>query len=113
MSAVVDRLPPPKKGRKRHSGSMYAAGLLSLQWVAKHGLPEPDMGKVQRLNPLPEVEVPTRSPELLLIALIFSHLPDEAKDDIRALLRCEVFGPNPHPDFVAAYRLLERGRDAD
>lgn len=94
----------PKRTRSRRS--MGAAGMLTLQLMARDGERAPL--NVRRFDRLDEFELPERSPELLLALFVWDQLPAAKRERVKSVIRCLAYGEKACASAVRLDNLLSR-----
>ena len=99
----------PKRTRSRRS--MGAAGMLTLQLMARDGERAPlNVRRFDRLDELDEFELPERSPELLLALFVWDQLPAAKRERVKSVIRCLAYGENACASAVRLDNLLSLDR---
>lgn len=111
---TVDSAPPTvlpfpqtRVTRRRVRSSMEAAGFLSLLLLDREGEAIPT--NVQRIDEPDGMELPDRSPTLMLAVLIFEALPAKKRERIRRIVRGMAYAQDPLPDAVRLHNVLRTG----
>lgn len=107
-SAPPTVLPFPQTARalRRRRTGMSASGYLSLLLMEREGEAIPV--NVVRFDEPDGVMLPTKSPELLMLLLIFSQLPSAKQDHIKKTIRCMAYDGRPDAIWVQLNNVLNR-----